>query len=505
MIHIRSELGKGTDVEVNLPLERAGSNNVCSEMAQLDTGSLEAQRCLEAVRNISAGKAVAIIRDKPTNTHEKSCVNPRWQCLEKYFSTWFGFNVVHSEDHLTSTNADVIVTDNDKENLGQNMKSQLSAGMIPRRALQIREGMTCVLDRRECSNKCNVESIWNPIGPYKLARAVLALFKDQPRIETTLHSTSPAVASENNELSSTSSSSPAISTPLSGMKQSASDISHRSTSEIDRVTELLAIRPVSEVIKMPEPPKIPASATATKPVASGSESGTAQALQDMQSTAIPQHISLELLSNTFTPGMISSEVQNETSLRILAVDDNILNLQLLHRYLIKRPNDIIVTARNGIEAVTAVRQAKVSFDIILMDLSMPDMDGFEATRLIRVFEKSLKHCEASEIEESAMKAAHIRSISDISVGDLEQNENLKSTETQAARPGEHDLPRYRHAYIVALTGLASRRDRDEAEESGFDDFLTKPISFNRIGELLDRLSTEKIKGRSKACELMIGN
>ena len=44
------------------------------------------------------------------------------------------------------------------------------------------------------------------------------------------------------------------------------------------------------------------------------------------------------------------------------------------------------------------------------------------------------------------------------------------------------------AFIVALTGLASRRDRDQAEQSGFDDFLTKPMSFKRIGELLDRLS-----------------
>jgi CheY-like chemotaxis protein len=47
------------------------------------------------------------------------------------------------------------------------------------------------------------------------------------------------------------------------------------------------------------------------------------------------------------------------------------------------------------------------------------------------------------------------------------------------------------AYIVALTGLASRKDRDQAEESGFDDFLTKPISFAKIGELLKRVSVEK--------------
>merc|ERR1712098_727126 len=55
-------------------------------------------------------------------------------------------------------------------------------------------------------------------------------------------------------------------------------------------------------------------------------------------------------------------------------------------------------------------------------------------------------------------------------------------------------PTRQNAYIVALTGLASRRDRDEADESGFDDFLTKPISFGKIGELLGRLSEEKARG-----------
>lgn len=53
------------------------------------------------------------------------------------------------------------------------------------------------------------------------------------------------------------------------------------------------------------------------------------------------------------------------------------------------------------------------------------------------------------------------------------------------------------AYIVALTGLASRRDRNEAVTSGFDDFMTKPISFGMIGELLGRMSRcrGKVDGR----------
>jgi len=43
--------------------------------------------------------------------------------------------------------------------------------------------------------------------------------------------------------------------------------------------------------------------------------------------------------------------------------------------------------------------------------------------------------------------------------------------------------RAHRAYVVALTGLASRRDRDEAKASGFDDFLTKPVSFKKVGGL----------------------
>jgi CheY-like chemotaxis protein len=134
------------------------------------------------------------------------------------------------------------------------------------------------------------------------------------------------------------------------------------------------------------------------------------------------------------------------------VDDNALNLNLLHRYLLKREGDIIVIAKNGVEAVDAVKSRKKGFDVIFMDISMPEMDGFEATRFIRAFENT-------------------RSLQ------LGEDENVSMEKGKEKR-----------AYIVALTGLASRRDRDLAEECGFDDFLTKPISFKRIGELLWGLS-----------------
>lgn len=73
------------------------------------------------------------------------------------------------------------------------------------------------------------------------------------------------------------------------------------------------------------------------------------------------------------------------------------------------------------------------FDTVLMDISMPVMDGMTATRLIRDFEK-----------EKGLRAAH----------------------------------------VIALTGLTSASAKLEAWTSGVDDFLTKPVDFKRLEGLV---------------------
>ena len=82
----------------------------------------------------------------------------------------------------------------------------------------------------------------------------------------------------------------------------------------------------------------------------------------------------------------------------------------------------------------------------MTDISMPVMDGFEATRAIRDIEET-RRCGMS----------------------------LPSGNTQAAHS----------ALIIALTGLASSRDQSEAFTSGVDLFMTKPVSFKEVGRLLD--------------------
>ena len=69
-------------------------------------------------------------------------------------------------------------------------------------------------------------------------------------------------------------------------------------------------------------------------------------------------------------------------LRVLLVEDNELNMEIA-RFIIENEGARVTCATNGKEAVDIYKNAPESFDIILMDIMMPEMDGYEATRMIR--------------------------------------------------------------------------------------------------------------------------
>ncbi|KAI4718236.1 hypothetical protein E4T48_05589 [Aureobasidium sp. EXF-10727] len=130
--------------------------------------------------------------------------------------------------------------------------------------------------------------------------------------------------------------------------------------------------------------------------------------------------------------------------KVLLVDDNRVNLQLLITYM-KKSGHAFMTASNGLEALEAYKSqcepasdsdemADPPFDYVLMDLSMPVMDGLTSTRKIRAHERANK---------------------------------------------------IKPAIVIALTGLASAQAQQEAFGSGVDSYLCKPVKLKELGKMLD--------------------
>lgn len=134
-------------------------------------------------------------------------------------------------------------------------------------------------------------------------------------------------------------------------------------------------------------------------------------------------------------------------LRILVVDDNAVNRDVASMTL--EHEHIVASAGNGIEALHHL--AAAAFDVVLMDVQMPIMDGLTATSVIRAVEEDLPFS-AGLPEETA--SALVRNL------------------------------RGRHVPIVAMTAHALGDDREMCLAAGMDAYLTKPFQPGQLEEVL---------------------
>jgi|GEM_PF-1100549 len=121
------------------------------------------------------------------------------------------------------------------------------------------------------------------------------------------------------------------------------------------------------------------------------------------------------------------------TLKVLVAENEAINKMVIVSYL-KGAGHHVAAVSNGKMAVEAVSNER--YDMVLMDINMPEMDGIEATKIIR--------------------------------------------EREAERGG--------HIYIVALTAYAMKEDRENFMSSGMDDYLAKPMDFSDLDSLMERAS-----------------
>jgi CheY-like chemotaxis protein len=136
-----------------------------------------------------------------------------------------------------------------------------------------------------------------------------------------------------------------------------------------------------------------------------------------------------------TPKMVTRHTTKENqkhNVRILLAEDNKVN-QVVAIKTLKKMGYTADTASNGKEAVKALQEK--TYDMVLMDVQMPEMDGFEATKTIR---------------------------------------------NPVSQVRNHEIP------IIAMTAHAMKEDRQRCLDNGMDDYTSKPINRKDLLEKIEK-------------------
>jgi CheY-like chemotaxis protein len=387
-IRIRSRPEEGTVVRVSLPLERpVGKESPEVEPSGQFIQQRETLTQTLLLREGYPGRRASIWGVDPSDV----TANYNWSEIARYLSEWYDIEIVA---WTPDAHIDIVLMD---ENDLPNFRTIAPSATLPALLVLCHKSVDYTGAKSEwLPLASSVNIIRRPCGPHKLARSVMrCLTNGQSR------STTPASALQ----------------PLNMPIRTSWLPSELASPHISTADD----------IRAPEPD------------CPGGRPMMASPLQQPSPmTALTEEVSEAPLPEPLVEGANCSR----RLARVLVVDDNRINLNLMMTFLKKRQLTDLDPAENGKLAVEAVERMQGGYDIIFMDMSMPVMNGFEATRAIRSLER----------------------------------------DTDGRKP----------AIIIALTGLSSSRDESDAIASGVDLFLTKPVSFREVARLLDEWERDEL-------------
>ncbi|KAI1374475.1 hsp90-like protein [Hypoxylon crocopeplum] len=151
---------------------------------------------------------------------------------------------------------------------------------------------------------------------------------------------------------------------------------------------------------------------------------------------------------------------HSSKLKVLVAEDDPINMKILKKRLEKTGHEVY-HAVNGEDCAAIYRERPVAFDVILMDMQMPIVDGLVSTKMIRAYEKSDKFPGLSPLTAS-----------------------------------------YKRVPIFAVSASLVERERPIYVGAGFDGWILKPIDFKRLNVLLDGITNDEIRAK---CLYVPGN
>ncbi|KFY68172.1 hypothetical protein V498_10734 [Pseudogymnoascus sp. VKM F-4517 (FW-2822)] len=466
-ITIDSELGRGTQVRVTLPLLREMPTPLALSTSTPRSGPSiprEDDRAISKLRAEVIGQKVLLCG---FNLDSKDPIIYKMGQLLKASITnlvteWYGLEVVSLHQ-----NASIIIANEADPATISKLTCPIGNDRNPP-SIVVLCSHSSRFDRSlsPTEAKCNVGFVAKPVGPLKLAKALLQCLQRGPSTTATAARES-ALQEESKTLGNVFevlSLSPQGGEILDNSRLATGTENTRTAvqsftpnASIENDTEFPFPASVDEMPSLPKTHSAPPDKPSLKPL-TGGDSPASSVLAGMENSATK--LGQNVVCKPLHPA------------RLLIVDDNRINLTLLRTYLRKRKYELVDEAENGLEAVEKFQEREDGYDIIFMDISMPVLNGFDATRQIRAIEGS---------RQKKLITTILKRKSDRGEDGL-NDKGLEKLETPAL--------------VIALTGLTSSRDQSEAFASGIDLFLTKPVAFKEVGKLLDNWEVNRERDAS---------